>query len=267
MSDIESGNNPEPTAPPTPAPVPSSAAATAPEPQAPPPAPASKPEPVVGFTREQQAQIDHLTGQARKEAREAAMRALLAEFGVERPDDVKAAMTELKTRRQAEMSETERLKAEAEEARLEREAIAEQMDAMHEQMELVLVTAEVRTAATRLEIDGKTYRFRNPEDALHFLDLEDFEVDMDAQKVGGVEKALRRLAQERMYLVEEVGGFTAPTPAPVTPDPAPAHAATPAPARPPVSTPTPRPTNGAAVTEAEKVAAEANMSEQVSNWF
>jgi hypothetical protein len=101
------------------------------------------------------------------------------------------------TRRQAELTETERLKQQLAEA----QAQAEQAQAEARQ---TLIRTAVEMAAARAGI-------QNPADALALADLSHISID-DAGQVQGVEAAIKALAKDRAYLLKtQSPGIGTPT--------------------------------------------------------
>jgi hypothetical protein len=83
---------------------------------------------------------------------EQAKRSLLREMGVERPDDVKAALAELRKRQDSEKSETERMRGELESFKnaASRAVALEQVLAARAKSELDALTVEQRDAVHRI---------------------------------------------------------------------------------------------------------------------
>ena len=122
------------------------------------------------FTQEQ---VNSFMATERKEA----TAKLLKELGVEKPEDVKAALAELNERKTAEMSATEKLQAENE--RLRAEAETAKLSAVKAQRD-----GQVIDKASQLEIE-------NPADALALIGNAE---DTDA--------ALDQLAKDKPYLLK-----------------------------------------------------------------
>ena len=100
-------------------------------------------------------------------------------------------------RKAASMSELE--KAQAALAELEKRAT----DAERGRKAALLKAAVIAKAGT--------LRFQNAEDAMHFLNPETLEIGDDGQ-VPGLEDALKAIAKERPYLLQQTGGVGATNP-------------------------------------------------------
>ena len=109
---------------------------------------------------------------------------------------LRQAEEDAETRKRAEMTELERLKADLE---AERQARTE----AEEQRQRQIARTQVIAAAARLG-------FNDPEDAIRMLDQSTLEVD-DAGNIDGLDDALSALVKSKPYLIKSTTGTISPT--------------------------------------------------------
>ena len=108
-----------------------------------------------------------------------------------------------KKRAEAELSELEKAQARVKELEQAEADAKSQAEAQALEVNEKLIRAEVRLVAVTMGL--------RPDDAYKLADLADVSVD-DEGEVKGVEKALKKLAKEKEYLLEEKGGGGVGTP-------------------------------------------------------
>lgn len=168
-----------------------------------------------------QAELNALFGERGRQAKQAAISELMKELGVEKPEDIKAALKKAKDAEVAQMTELEKAQAEKADA-LKKAEEAEQARTTTEAKALErLMRAEVISAASRLN-------FNDPADAWLYIDRTAIKVT-DDDDFEGIDKALEVVVKAKPYLVKsdkQPGGGT-PTRKPRTiqqPEGAPAPA-------------------------------------------
>jgi hypothetical protein len=109
---------------------------------------------------------------------------------------LRQAEEDAETRKRAEMTELERLKADLE---AERQARTK----AEEQRQRQIARTQVIAAAARLG-------FNDPEDAIRMLDQSTLEVD-DAGNIDGLDDALSALVKSKPYLIKSTTGTISPT--------------------------------------------------------
>lgn len=144
-----------------------------------------------------QSEVNSLLGDTRKEARTRAISELLAELGLEKPDDLKRVVTEHRSAEEAKLSEIEKAAKAAEKAAAERDKAMADMDALRQQFQ----GERIRHA---LEMEAGRQGFNDPADAYSLLDVSAITVDEDGT-IKGVEDALKALAKAKPYLVRQGG--------------------------------------------------------------
>jgi hypothetical protein len=135
-----------------------------------------------------QEELDALMGERAKRARKATSSALLDKLGVK---DEKELAALVKAQRDA----AEAQKSDLDKAKEQIEALEAQNKALAEQLERQTKEAAVRDTA-------RSMQFRDPEDALAHVSLDELEVGED-RKVTGVKEALEALSKAKPYLIEK----------------------------------------------------------------
>lgn len=206
----------------------------------------------------QQQLVNQQIGSARQDARERAYRYVYKELGVATLAEAQQLIAEARGR-QSQYSETARnLETQVEATRLDAEGRLSQArqeitqaqaerDQYLRLSEQALRVAEVRVAAIRQQ-------FRDPDDAVRYLALHTFPVNLADQSVGGVSEAVAALAAERSYLI-------------ATAEPIPVPDVVQAPAPAPVVSATPQAPGLLDGSSAEQEAAYASLRRDVRTYF
>ena len=166
-----------------------------------------------------QAEVDALIGDRAKRATEASTKKLLEALGVTDVAAAKALLEEAATLKKSQMSELEKLQAEAEKTRKELEAEkAAKEAALAKANETLLRSAVLSEAAGA--------GFHSPADAWLYVDKSKLELTEDGD-VKGARGAVEAVAKERAYLLKPAGSAATPgsprtdrraAPATATPD-------------------------------------------------
>ena len=269
------------------APEPSAAPAAEAAPTAPPAsdaAPSAK-IPTGVFTAEQMPVITDLVGKAagkaRQEGRDSAYNYAFRELGVKSLTEAKTWVESGRTAQTTESARIAELQATINDLK---QQLTSRVQELEGQVTFTrgdvaryreLSEQSLRAAAIRLEAGG--LGFLNPDDAIKFVDLSAFPVDIAAMQVTGVAEALKVLAAERPYLLRATAPVAATTTTTVTtsvaePE-APAPVASPAApvvpaALPPLIPPTPPAGDlDPAVTDQSAVIAKVRLAEAAKSWF
>jgi hypothetical protein len=162
--------------------------------------PASNGEPQGGEKQLPQSQVNALIGQTRKEARES----LLKEFGVERPDDLKALLERAKTIE--DVNKTEAQKTADRLAALEKEkaGLAEQNARLQREHTEALIRSAVVSEAAALG-------FHDPMDAFRLMDLSKLKLT-EAGTVEGAKDALAEMGKAKPWMVQATPRINATRP-------------------------------------------------------
>jgi hypothetical protein len=147
----------------------------------------------VKLTAEQQAHVDKIIGNTRKQAREGAIAGLLKDLGLDKVDDLKTILKKAKDAEDATKTETERLKQQADEA-TKRATDAETAKAT------ALATANERLM--KAAVMAKAGTFHDPADAWSLIDRSKVKVNEETGEVEGVDKALEDLVKAKPHLVK-----------------------------------------------------------------
>ncbi len=145
-----------------------------------------------------QADVDKLTGDARKGGREAALKSLLGEVGLEDADKLKAFVADARKTQEAQMTEAEKQKAEMEKLRQETET------AKTERTRAVATANERLMQAAVLTEAAKAEHKVNPAalaDVWLFVDRATLEVGEDGV-VKGAQEAVQAVIKARAYLTQ-----------------------------------------------------------------
>lgn len=141
-----------------------------------------------------QAELNALFGERGRQAKQAAISELLKELGVEKPEDIKAALKKAKDAEAAQMTELEKAQAEKADA-LKKAEEAEQARTTTEAKALErLMKAEVKIAAAQMG-------FNDPADAWLYIDRTAIKVT-DDDTFEGIDKALEAVVKSKPYLVK-----------------------------------------------------------------
>jgi len=233
--------------------------------------------------------VGKAAGKARQEGRDSAYNYAFRELGVKSLSEAK---TWIEGGRNAQTTESAKVAALETKISELQQQLASRVQELEGQVTFTrgdvaryreLSEQSLRAAAIRLE--AGSLGFLNPDDAIKFVDLAAFPVDIAAMQVTGVAEALKTLASERPYLLratapaaESVTTTTTVAPEPATP--AASAPATPATVVTTVTTPgatvvlppliPPTPPAGdldPAVTEQSAVIAKVRLAEAAKSWF
>lgn len=140
------------------------------------------------FTPAQQELINRQIAAEKRIQRDKARKDLLAEFGVDNPDEIKSILAAKKTADEANKTESERLRAD--------------LDAEKNKATAVLAKAERALLLSSIRAEASDLSFNDPGDAWLFLDLKVFAVDLDTATVADIKPALEKLAKDKPYLLK-----------------------------------------------------------------
>lgn len=137
-----------------------------------------------------QADVDRIAGNTRKEAKSAAISELLKELGFEKPDDLKAIVSEAQKRKQDEMSEADKLRADLAKLTQERDNAAQRA----QEVEAARIADKVNGKLEALAVKA---RVEHPEDVVKFLrDNHSDDVNALVNEAGAIDdKAAEKLLE------------------------------------------------------------------------
>jgi hypothetical protein len=199
--------------------TPATAASTTETPATPATTPEEKDEPaqpvkvqdLLSQHPELQAFLDSKIGEARKKGRESGKADLLKSLGTEDQNDLKAIIEAEKARKEAEMTEVQRLEEKIKALETERDTAKQEREAYEERTRKALIQTEIREQARELN-------FNDIDDLVRLLDYTEVTVDLEESTVSGIKDQAKALAKQKPYLIKVA--TAKPNPAPATPQPA-----------------------------------------------
>lgn len=150
-------------------------------------------------------------GEARKQGRESGKADLLKSLGTEDQNDLKAIIEAEKARKEAEMTEVQRLEEKIKALETERDTAKQEREAYEERTRKALIQTEIREQARELN-------FNDIDDLVRLLDYKEVTVDLEESTVSGIKEQAKALAKQKPYLIKAT--TAKPNPAPATPQPA-----------------------------------------------
>lgn len=171
-----------------------------PDPPSDPPADPSKP------TFDQEA-VNKLTGSARTEGRQAIINQYAELLGLDKndpkvADTIKSMLTDAKAKKDAELTEAQRLER-------EKQTAEERATSLENDMRQTLIDTKIETRSQRIKIGDVTYTPKQNETGepatnviARLVDREKLTVDLKARSVAGVDEALAEIVKQYPYLFD-----------------------------------------------------------------
>jgi cell division septation protein DedD len=150
-------------------------------------------------------------GEARKQGRENGKADLLKSLGTEDANALKSIIEAEKARKEAEMTEVERLNEKIKTLESERDAAQQERQNYEDRTRKALIQTEIREQVRELN-------FNDVDDLVRLLDYTEVTVDLEESTVAGIKEQAKALAKSKPYLIKS----TVQKPNPVQPTPQPA---------------------------------------------
>lgn len=177
-----------------------------------PEAPRLSAEDVLRNNPELQAFVNKITGDARKEGREKGKKELLDAVGVSDTESIKSLLDQERIRKEAEMTEQQRLQSQIDALKIERDTATQHAQTTQDRMKRTLLDGEISKQA-------REHKFIDVFDLKSRLDTTTIDIDLETGSVTGVDVQATAIAKNVKHLIEQSTPIYTPNPVPPTPQP------------------------------------------------